>query len=514
VTAVTLANRRGPHLKAQTVGEAVDRRAAQSAQERSRDGLMPRAPAQSAKVDTLLSSSYLRRFARRSAAVVSGVAAIFVLTALYRATNNAVQTTVPLLAQQAYGANSVMIGLLSGTIAAATVVAALLVNTQVRLHHAERLALVSFVALVIALPLIALARQFWALFPLVALVGIASGVLQPLLLTLTTAYSARASRNRNLGLFSVALSVSLLIGPLFEALVLQLSDASLPAVFLAFAAFVVCGALLAYQLMRSRNAQRAARVVAGTERRPTSPPPFGRGIRLLVRSRAYLLGVISNTAYVVPFTLLVAFGGPYLHTNRGLSYGAIQALFVVFYGASLAARSLLAYRPPTGGKFALVGLAFILTVLGLLVLGFTGDSVGIVVAFVLLGIPHGMTYPLSIMLIAESVPLESLGFANAVFGAIGGVVSVVVPLVAGAVILRVGYAVSFYLAALVTALACLALIALRVHARRAPLALAGSSTAHGASEADSRHSAHGAHGAHGDGDSRESLDRAEASGRQ
>jgi hypothetical protein len=66
-----------------------------------------------------------------------------------------------------------------------------------------------------------------------------------------------------------------------------------------------------------------------------------------------------------------------------------------------------------------------------------------VLAFALLGIAPGITYPLAAMLIAGHVQAGELGSANSVFNAATAALGILVPVIAGGLIASAGYGVTF-----------------------------------------------------------------------
>ncbi|GAC1449630.1 MAG: MFS transporter [Ktedonobacterales bacterium] len=386
---------------------------------------------------------------------ISGaIVCVLVLTILFRAANNMVQTTTPLLIESALHGGSLEVGVIAAVFAFAVVIAAMSVARHVRPARIQIVVLAAFILFTLTMPLFALVSSVWQVAALMALSGFVGGILQPFLLTLTATHSSPRTRDRNLGLFSLALSASLLVGPMLETATLGVDHDRLRPVFVIFALTGVAAiALSAWMVLAARRGpvDPASQTVA-------LGPPSRYPLRRLAHNQTYLLALVGNATYVIPFALLVAFGGTYAHLAFHSTYSAVQVLFAGFYAASFVARGIVSYRAPLAHKRAVLVLSLVLTIAGLLTLGLTQGAIAGTLAFILLGVPHGLTYPVATSLIADSVSGEELGFANSLFGSAGGVVGLIVPLLAGVLITRVGYHTLFALAALAVGAICVLLL--------------------------------------------------------
>lgn len=372
------------------------------------------------------------------------------ITFLFRMSNNMVQTTAPLLAHGVLHMSNQEIGLLASIFGVAVVLAAFTVNSWVKLYQIEWAISVGFVLLTLTLPLYGFVTSFWELIIVFGISGFATGIVQPFLPTLITKYSTAAQRDRYLALYTLALSFSLTLGPLLEAFILQINQGDLRITFTLFTLIPLLGILLSgIIVLRGARTLNSGQHVPGSMRNKTSMP---MRLSKLVKNRTFMLGFIGNMTYVVPFIVIVAFGGVYAHSQFTANYGTIQLVFAIFFTTSFIARFAIAFFSPITNKNQLLWIAIALTIGGLLLLSLTHTFLLFVVAFALLGVPHGITYPISTMLIAESVVHEDLGFANSLFSSSTGVISVVIPIVVGLITPMLGFRIMFLL---VTGSVCL-----------------------------------------------------------
>ncbi len=241
------------------------------------------------------------------------VGLILGLTFLFRMSNNMVQTTAPLLGHDVLHMSNQEIGILASTFGGAVVLATFTINSWVRCYQIERAIGIGFVLLALTFPIYAFVNSFWELVIVFGLSGFASGIIQPFLLTLITKYSTVAQRDRSLALYTLALSFSLILGPLLEALVLQRDQDNLRVTFTLFTLIPVLGIILSgISIFEGPRASSISQPIP-------SPIKNRASIRTrltdLSKNRTYLVAIIGNMTYVIPFVVIVTFGGVYAVRN-------------------------------------------------------------------------------------------------------------------------------------------------------------------------------------------------------
>jgi len=269
------------------------------------------------------------------------------------------------------------------------------------------------------------------------LLGGAGGIIFPATMTLV---GSRASvPSRALALYTVALSLGLAGGPFIEAACLHLTGQSLHETVAALLPLPVISLLLA---LRAERGDRLTRQVVapqadvdvhnGTGDAPSrdagTAPAKER--RPLLALPAYRLALAIMLSYEAPFVALMAFGGLLARHSYGVSASGVEIAFTSFFAASLAVRgTLVRYSPlPTLGLPLVASVA--LTAGGLALLGLGHGFAALLIAMAMLGMPHGLTYPLAGAHLAESLS-DELGRANGGLNASIGAVAVVIPLACG-----------------------------------------------------------------------------------
>ncbi|MHB8246519.1 MAG: MFS transporter [Acidimicrobiales bacterium] len=380
--------------------------------------------------------------------------ALLVATAAFRMSQNMAVTTLSLLARQAVHLGAGAIGILGATTGLMVAAVTLLVSRRVPHHRAGASAAGGMVALGGALLVLAVAPSFGVLVAGAVLLGAAGGIAMPGLLNAVLS-QAGVQRERVIAIYTVTLSVSLAIGPLLETIVLSLAHQAVRTPYVAFALVPIIGASLI--LLSQRRSARAADVVPapsddetvyGVDAAGDVAPeptkvaaPFIRGHRRpgLLATGSGRLALVAQLLYGVPFAGITVFGALVARVGFGVSPSRAQLGFSVFFVFSLLARAAVAWGAPIVHKRALLTLSAALTVGGLLLLGLGHGVLALFVAMGLLGIPHGLSFPLALALVADATPIADLPRANATLLGSTNLVSVIVPLALGAIIPAIGY---------------------------------------------------------------------------
>ena len=371
------------------------------------------------------------------------------------------QTTFPLLAADLLRLRASTIGVLTAASGAVAVVTMAAVSARVPTRQVRHALVVALVVLAGAFPLIGDAHGLFALTIGVLVLGLAGGLVFPALVTAVGGIGGeevvRGSRDRPIALLGVSLSLGLAIGPFVETAVLALSHANLRTAFRWFALGPLAAALV-----------MAVVIVLGADGSvPVAPPvpPVRVSLRRALADRAFEVALLGQLLYTAPFAAVVVFGALFARHVYGLSLSQVQIAFGVFFVMSFLVRSIVAWRSPIRHKLAWFHLSAVLTLAGLVVLAAGRDMAELLVAMALLGVPHGLTFPLSMGIVAEGRPHSELASVNARLSAAVQVVNLVLAPVLGLGIDDLGYRVTFAL--LVLPVAGAAVAQRRVAQRRA-----------------------------------------------
>lgn len=418
---------------------------------------------------------------------------LLAITVLGRSSQNMAQTSYPLLGRQVLGVSDSLLGVVVAAAGVAGVMSASLVAARAPTRDCLRILLLGELLGTLSFVLFALPTGTPGLYVGAIALGAGGGLMFPSLMTAIGQVGVE-DRGRALAVFAVALSTSLLVGPLVEAAVLHVVGGSLRDAFgvllpvpvvatlISAAAFLKQRAILGDE--RSGASDQATSIAT-----PFSPTHAGSSRevnpvlevldaskqsssrRALLSNHGFRVAVLTMFSYQIPFVALVAFGGLLAHRVDGVSLSGVQLAFGVFFGVSLSVRALVAAASPIRRKAPLMLAATALSVVGIAMIGLLRGTEALVAAMMVLGAPHGANFPLASATLAEQSAQRDLGRANARLMAITSLPTVAVPVIAGWLIESVGYATMFMLLDIPVGILAVALLLELVHWRRkGPLA--------------------------------------------
>ena len=397
--------------------------------------------------------------------------ALYAVAALFRSAQNVAQTSLAPIGEGDLHLHAAAVGgvlALGGVagVASTVLLGRLAVESTVRRWMAVGLALSAVSYLVLAL-----AGSPWLLAAAAVLLGAGGGLIMPSLSTLVGRNPA-ASAPRRLAGMTVALSASLTVGPVVDSALIGATSGSVRTAVALFAILPVVGILLV-MTGRTPPATRppaprppAGRTVpsAGTPPTPAAPaPPLAIGRPGLAASPwkrpGWRLATAGQLLYQVPFMAVISFGVVAAGHLYAMAPAAAQLGISAFFAVSLSVRVVLStgwftVRRPKRALLLVAGVSIV----GVALLGLGRSEASMFVALALLGLPHGLVYPVALALIAEETPPERLAHANATFSAWTAAATVVLPLLLGGLAALGGFRVMF-LALLVPVVALGVLVA-------------------------------------------------------
>lgn len=375
--------------------------------------------------------------ARRHQAATGVLVALLLGTALFRMSQNMGLTTLSLLARQAVHVGAGTVGIVGSATGLTAALVTLVVSGRVPHTRAAASAAGGMVVLAGSLLALGLAPSVGTLLAGAVVLGGAGAIAAAGILNAVVT-EAGPARERIIALYTVVLSIGLAVGPLVETIVLNTDRQDVRAPYLLFAPLPLLGAVLVAPRRRRR------REVAGRDR----PAPRGAvragaggtgrrdGLLSTEDGRAAL---VAQLLYAAPFAGISVFGALIARVGFAMSPAGAQLGFTVFFVWSLAARAALAWRAPILRKRAVLLASAGLTVAGLLLLGLGSGTADFLVGMAVLGVPHGLTFPVALALVADVTPVADLPRANATLVGATNLASVLVPLALGGLVPVVGY---------------------------------------------------------------------------
>jgi len=345
------------------------------------------------------------------AGLLQAVSTILPLTIAIRASNNMLITTIPLLARYDFGFSNTLVGLISALVSLMTFVSSGIINSKLHTGTRRFVFIVSSIIYAIVFPLFALssAVSIWALS---AVAGFVLGFLMPNVITSASLLPNRVDRERLLNIYTLSLSTALIIGPAIESLILRYC--SLRESFIFFTAFPIIGVVTAFMLRFPEEEVRRE----------------STGFRQVVNNPGFIAAVLNILTYNVVFSFLMTFGGVYARESFGLDYSEIEILFSVFFVTSFLGRLYLSIRPARR-LWPYMASAVAITTMGVLAIALINNPLIYAIALLALGIPHGTTYPLSVVSISRAFKPEQRNAANSLFFSMMMVIGIIIPTITG-----------------------------------------------------------------------------------
>ncbi|MDA8380376.1 MAG: hypothetical protein M0020_06045 [Actinomycetota bacterium] len=388
------------------------------------------------------------------APVWTGAITLLGVTFLTRAAENVAQVSYPLLGHERLHLSPAAIGVTVGASGALYTGAAMLLAARAHGPRVIASLLSGLAAYTAGYVLFALSPDVYVFFAAAIALGLGGGLAVPSLMTLA-GRTGPGGPERSVTRFTVALSLSLLVGPLVEAVVLAVSGDSLRSAFWVFSPWPLVAAAAILASSRRWRRELAGDGHGGSGRRHDPPAHVQRA--------AFRLAAASGLMYEISFAAVVAFGGLAGIAVHHLSVGTVALLFAAFYGVSLLIRSTIAWHAPIENKHLLVRICAAVTMAGMACLVVHGTAF-FVVGMLLLGSGHGLSHPVNLALIAEGTAPSGLVVANARFSGTLKIADIIVPAALGAGVHAIGYQAAFLLLeAPILALAIPACLARRSH---------------------------------------------------
>jgi len=355
-----------------------------------------------------------------AAGLAQAVAIIVTLTFSVRASNNVLQTTVPLLAKFDLTYTQLEVGLLMATMSASALVAAL-VNSRVSVAARRRLFILFSALYAVSLFTFTFSNRV-SVLAYVSLAGVSYGFIFPNIMTAAQLFPDQRLRERVIAAYTLALAISLIAGPALESLVLAHFPLRLSFLFFAPLGIVVAALSPLVRFPREPGKRRE---------------DGGKGPSVWSRV-GFRVGIYTFLVYSAPAALLLTFGGIFAREAFHAPYWLVTLIFAAFFTASFLTRVLLLARP-IGRLIPYVITMMSISLAGLTLVAISRSLLLYVIAFSVLGVPHGLGMPLAMISISRSFPEEERNRANSYFTSTMMAMQIAMPLVGGLALRYTGF---------------------------------------------------------------------------
>ena len=343
------------------------------------------------------------------------------MTISMRSSDNMVITTVPLLSEINLGFSKFLVGIISALFYSSTFIATFYLNPRLNSTIRRKIFVSSNVVITILLLLYYFSDAI-ILWPVSALSGLAYGMLIPNLITSASLVNDQKARERLISLYSVGLSLSLIIGPAFEDYILAATGDNYREVFLYFIPIAIVGLVASIWINFPENRKENRKYA--------------------IKNKALKVSILTITTYNVPFAALSIFLTLFAISRFHVSGSVAYSPYIYFFSISFATRLFMTWRPFRYIKRPLI-VSIIITSLVLISFPFLPNFTSFIFVMMLLGIPHGSIFPVSTIMISRGTTLEERADVNSYFMAYNNLLFMIIPLVFGYVVKFIGYSISF-----------------------------------------------------------------------
>lgn len=354
----------------------------------------------------------------RNTYIIYSIIIIIIITFMVRASNNMMMTTVSLFSKYDLFFNSVEVGLTESVLALATFITTALINSRLNVRPRRYLFISSNVLFTVILAIMEFSN-FITLWIFIFAAGFAFGAIMPNIITSAGLIDDKKLRERVLGIYTLALSVSLIAGPALESYILTFEPLRL--IFLFFVPFGIVSSVLSPFLKFPDKKSEIKNKKINVFREP-----------------GFKVSIYAILAYNIIFALLIAFGGIYAKSVLKLSLSDVSLLFTGFFIVSFSSRLFISYKTPDN-LWHYLGTAMFVTLAGIILIFFSYNDIIYIIAYLLLGIPHGVTYPLSIVSISRSFDMSYRNMANSYFFSVMMLIGMATPLAGGIIEDLIGF---------------------------------------------------------------------------
>lgn len=346
---------------------------------------------------------------RKKEGLIYIIIIILLSTISARSVNNMISTTIPLLSKYELSMNDETVGLLSASFSLATLIATSLINVFLQ-SSKRRIAFILSSILVIPILVLFYISNAVTIWLVVPITGILYGFIMPNLVTFASisGYDKKSSK-RLLNIYSTSLSLSLIIGPILETLLLK--SYTYRDIFLLFLPLSLPLAFLS----RTVKFPEVKNEVKGFN---------------TLKNKSLIASILAITSYNIPFAVITTFIAIYAKELFNLSSFEAYSVFIPFFTLSFITRFLMSIKPFRDLRRPLL-ISIMVTIIGIIVVSLAPNYTILLVGMFILGIPHGSIFPISTVMISRGTNIAERNSANSFFLAYNNVLFTISPAIYG-----------------------------------------------------------------------------------
>jgi len=352
---------------------------------------------------------------------------VFIVILFQRANTMMVQSINPLFVKYILHTNLVYVGIATAVYAASTLSVRYIVSIRVKPIHITKFIIVGMILFSMAMLGYFFSDSLNEFLLFVVISGFATAIIMPFLLSLVNFISDKKDIEKNLTIYSLMLSLALVIGPVLGTLLLAVLN--IRYIYLLLFVFAAAGVFFAIKINKTAKNKINEKMRQDSNNITQKiKQKKDKLIFRLFKNKKFLEVIFYNTVFSICFASIVAFGGVYARNNFNAPYFLITLLFAIFFISSLLTRIVLLFLTKKGKikqKMNIMNISILLSSLSFAAMFLSNNIIFYALALVLLGIPHALIFPIGTMRISEVVEVKQIVAANTIYQSnfdIGGII--------------------------------------------------------------------------------------------
>jgi MFS family permease len=356
---------------------------------------------------------------------------VFIVILFQRANTMMVQSINPLFVKYILHTNLVYVGIATAVYAASTLSVRYIVSIRVKPIHITKFIIVGMILFSMTMLGYFFSDSLIEFLLFVVISGFATAIIMPFLLSLVNFVSDKKDIEKNLTIYSLMLSLALVIGPILGTLLLAVLN--IRYIYLLLFVFAAAGVFFAIKINKTAKNKIKEKMcqdknIIHSESKQNNTNNKDKLIFRLFKNKKFLEVIFYNTVFSICFASIVAFGGVYARNNFNAPYFLITLLFAIFFISSLLTRIALLFLTKKGKikqKMNIMNISILLSSLSFAAMFLSNNIIFYALALVLLGIPHALIFPIGTMRISEVVEVKQIVAANTIYQSnfdIGGII--------------------------------------------------------------------------------------------
>ena len=356
---------------------------------------------------------------------------VFIVILFQRANTMMVQSINPLFVKYILHTNLVYVGIATAVYAASTLSVRYIISIRVKPIHITKFIIVGMILFSMTMLGYFFSDSLIEFLLFVVISGFATAIIMPFLLSLVNFVSDKKDIEKNLTIYSLMLSLALVIGPILGTLLLAVLN--IRYIYLLLFVFAAAGVFFAIKINKTAKNKIKEKISNELNQQYNAAhtnikKKKDKLIFRLFKNKKFLEVIFYNTVFSICFASIVAFRCVYARNNFNAPYFLITLLFAIFFISSLLTRIALLFLTKKGKikqKMNIMNISILLSSLSFAAMFLSNNIIFYALALVLLGIPHALIFPIGTMRISEVVEVKQIVAANTIYQSnfdIGGII--------------------------------------------------------------------------------------------